>query len=228
MCVADFVLCCVADEKTCTDSEQELEHQDERCTASNSPGPEPVSPYSSRCEDRIRDRPTSISGGPEKKDQESIFSIRNLEKDKAESRHRKDTTDALSKDSEGGGISATKDAFSPLMVQTESPSHFSPGHLQSLALSGLHSQQFFNPLNTGSPLLFHPGQFAMAPGAFSAMGMGHLLASVSGASALENGSLSGQGTGGTPNPFPFHLSQHMLASQVRTPVAQAANQRAAG
>ncbi|KAM4627964.1 T-box transcription factor TBX2b isoform 2-T2 [Polymixia lowei] len=195
------------DEKTCTDSEQELDHHDERCTGSNSPGPEPLSPYSSRCEERMRDRPSA-----EKKD-DSIFSIRNLEKDKAESRHRKDTTEPSKKDSETGGISASKEGFSPLMVQTESPSHFSPSHLQSLALSGLHSQQFFNPLNTGSPLLFHPGQFAMAPGAFSAMGMGHLLASVSGASGLENGSLAGQGTGGTPNPFPFHLSQHMLASQ---------------
>lgn len=200
---------CVVDDKTCTDSEQELEHNDELCAGSNSPGPESMSPYSSRCEERVRDRPST-----EKKD-DSIFSIRNLEKDKAESRHRKDTTDALTKDSEAGGISASKDAFSPLMVQTESPSHFSPGHLQSLALSGLHSQQFFNPLSTGSPLLFHPGQFAMAPGAFSAMGMGHLLASVSGTSGLENGSLSAQGTGGTPSPFPFHLSQHMLASQVR-------------
>ncbi|XP_053278915.1 T-box transcription factor TBX2b isoform X1 [Pleuronectes platessa] len=189
------------DEKMCSDSEQELE-PDEHCDASSSPGPEPVSPYSSRCEDRVRDRPSA-----EKKD-DSVFSIRHPEKDKAESRHRKDTTDALTKDSEAGGISASKDTFSPLMVQTESPSHFSPGHLQSLALSGLHSQQFFNPLNAGSPLLFHPGQFAMAPGAFSAMGMGHLLASVSG---LENGSLSAQGAGG--NPFPFHLSQHMLASQ---------------
>ncbi|XP_029963925.1 T-box transcription factor TBX2b isoform X1 [Salarias fasciatus] len=196
------------DEKTCTDSEQELDHPDDRCTASNSPGPEPVSPYSSRCEEHLRDRP-----GAEKKD-ESIFSIRNLEKDKGESRHRKDTADTLTKDSEAGGISASKDVFSPLVVQTESPSHFSPSHLQSLALSGLHSQQFFNPLNAGSPLLFHPGQFAMAPGAFSAMGMGHLLASVSGAGALENGGLSGQGSGGaTPSPFPFHLSQHMLASQ---------------
>lgn len=193
---------CDADEKTCTDSEQELEHHDEP----NSPGPEPVSPFSSRCEERVRDRPST-----EKKD-DSLFSVRNLEKDKAESRHRKDTTDVLTKDSESGGISATKEAYSPLMVQTESPSHFSPGHLQSLALSGLHSQQFFNPLGAGSPLLFHPGQFAMAPGAFSAMGMGHLLASVSGASALEN-SLVAQGAGG--NPFPFHLSQHMLASQVR-------------
>lgn len=144
-----------------------------------------------------------------------MFSIRNLEKDKVESRHRKDTPDVLTKDLESGGISATKETFSPLMVQTESPSHFSPGHLQSLALSGLHSQQFFNPMSAGSPLLFHPGQFAMGPGAFSAMGMGHLLASVSGSSGLENGSLSTQVTAGSPNPFPFHLSQHMLASQVR-------------
>ncbi|XP_054649857.1 T-box transcription factor TBX2b [Dunckerocampus dactyliophorus] len=189
------------DEKTCSDSEQELEHHDERCTSSNSLGTEPVSPYSSRCEERIRERP----GVADKKD-DSAFGVRNLEKDKAESRHRKDTAD-----SEAGSINALKDTFSPLMVQTESPSsHFNPGHLQSLALSGLHSQQFFNPLNTGSPLLFHPGQFAMNPGAFSAMGMGHLLASVSGASGLETAS---QGTGGTPNSFPFHLSQHMLASQ---------------
>lgn len=197
------------EETTCTDSEQEVDHQEEHCNASISPGPEPLSPYSSRCEERVRDRP-----GPEKKD-DSLFSVRNLEKDKSDIRHRKDTLDLPKKDSEssGGGISASKDGYSPLMVQTESPAHFSPSHLQSLALSGLHSQQFFNPLNAGSPLLFHPGQFAMAPGAFSAMGMGHLLASVSGASGLENGSLSSQGTGGVASAFPFHLSQHMLASQ---------------
>lgn len=210
----------VADDKNCSDSEQELDHHDDLRPGSNSPGPEPVSPYSSRCEERVRD------GRPDSKKDEPIFSIRSLEKDKAEGRHRKDSSDPLSKDSEsssvGGSVgavgAAAKDAFSPLMVQTESPSHFSPGHLQSLALSGLHSQQFFNPLNAGSPLLFHPGQFAMAPGAFSAMGMGHLLASVSGAGALENGSLSGQGSGAgaaAASPFPFHLSQHMLASQVR-------------
>ncbi|TNN63694.1 T-box transcription factor TBX2b [Liparis tanakae] len=198
------------DDKTCSDSEQELDNHDERCTGSESPGPEPESPYSSRCEERIRDRPST------EKKEDSLFTIRNLEKDKADkgdSRHRKDTANVLTKDLDAGGISATKETFSPLMVQTESPSHFSPGHLQSLALSGLHSQQFFNPMGAGSPLLFHPGQFAMTPGAFSAMGMGHLLASVSGASALENSVLSNQGTGGSPNPFPFHLSQHMLASQ---------------
>lgn len=150
----------------------------------------------------------------DKKD-DPILNVRSLVKDKAESRHRKDIADMLIKDAEAGSISAIKDTFSPLMLQTESPPHFNPGHLQSLALSGLHSQQFFNPLNTGSPLLFHPGQFAMTPGALSAMGMGHLLASVSGASGLENSNLSSQGTGGTTNAFPFHLSQHMLASQVR-------------
>lgn len=205
---APFSLC-VSDEKDCSDSEQEMEQPNERCTASNSPEPEPMSPYSSRCEDRVRDRHSA-----EKKD-DSVFSIRNLEKDKADNRHRKDTTDTVTKDSEAAATGTNKDEYSPLMLKTESHSHFSPSRLQGLALSGLHSQQFFNPLNTGSPLLFHPGQFAMAPGAFSAMGTGHLLASVSGTSGLENGSLSAQSTGGTPNPFPFHLSQHMLASQVR-------------
>ncbi|KAL0174557.1 hypothetical protein M9458_030525, partial [Cirrhinus mrigala] len=185
-------------EKTCTDSEHELDHQDERCGGSSSPGPEPPSPFRPALEKKD-DYPDS------RKSSDSIFSIRNLEKDKTENRPRKDT-DLSKKDTENGGLSGSKDSFSPLMVQTESPSHFGAGHLQSLALSGLHSQQFFNPLNTGQPLLFHPGQFAMAPGAFSAMGMGHLLASVSGAGGLENGSL-------TPSPFPFHLSQHMLASQ---------------
>ncbi|XP_061684157.1 T-box transcription factor TBX2b-like isoform X4 [Syngnathoides biaculeatus] len=194
------------DEKTCTDSEQELENFGERCTSANSLGTEPVSPYSSQCEERIGERPDMDKS-------DSTFSVRRLEKDKAENRHRKDTTDILIKDSEAGTISAMKDIYSPLMVQTESPSHFNPGHLQSLALSGLHSQRFFNPLNTGSPLLFHPGQFAMTPATLSAVGMGHILASVSGASGLENTSLSTQGTGGTHSSFPFHLSQHMLASQ---------------
>ncbi|XP_028662884.1 T-box transcription factor TBX2b isoform X1 [Erpetoichthys calabaricus] len=204
------------DEKLCTDSDQELDKQDERSASLVSPGPEPLSPVSPRSVDRIKERPS-----PEKKDEssdsrkenDSIFGIRNLEKDKLESRHRKET-ESTKKDMESGSLSSSKEGFTPLMVQTESPSHFTTGHLQSLALSGLHGQQFFNPLNAGQPLFIHPGQFAMGPGAFSAMGMGHLLASVSGASSLENGALStAQGTGGTPTPFPFHLSQHMLASQ---------------
>ncbi|KAL4647190.1 T-box transcription factor TBX2 [Arapaima gigas] len=205
------------DEKTLTDSEQELDHQEERCAGGSSPGQDPHSPtpFSPRGEDRVKERPS-----PEKKDDypesrkqsDSVFSIRNLEKDKSENRHRKDA-ESSKKDADCGPLGAGKDGFSPLMVQTESPSHFSAGHLQSLALSGLPNQQFFSPLNTGQPLFIHPGQFAMAPGAFSAMGMSHLLASVSGAGGLENGSLAGQGSASTPTPFPFHLSQHMLASQ---------------
>ncbi|MCI4385884.1 hypothetical protein PGIGA_G00055790 [Pangasianodon gigas] len=202
------------EDKACTDSEHEAEQQEDRCGGSSSP--KAPSPFSPRCEERSRERPS-----PEKKEDysdsrkqnESIFSLGNLDKDKLENKHRKDSTESSKKDVDIGGLSGSKDSFSPLMVQTESPSHFGAGHLQSLALSGLHSQQFFNPLNTGQPLLFHPGQFAMGPGAFSAMGMGHLLASVSGASGLENGSLPAQGAGSSPNPFPFHLSQHMLASQ---------------
>ncbi|KPP77115.1 T-box transcription factor TBX2b-like [Scleropages formosus] len=205
------------EEKTLTDSEQELDHQEERCAGGSSPGQDPQSPtpFSPRGEERVKERPS-----PEKKDDypesrkqsDSVFSIRNLEKDKSENRHRKDA-ESSKKEADCGPLAGAKDGFSPLMVQTESPSHFSAGHLQSLALSGLHSQQFFNPLSTGQPLFIHPGQFAMAPGAFSAMGMSHLLASVSGAGGLENGSLAGQGSASTPTPFPFHLSQHMLASQ---------------
>jgi T-box protein 2 len=148
-----------------------------------------------------------------RKESDSVFSIRNPEKDKLDHKHRQET-EPTQNNTDSGGISGVKDGFSPLMVQTESPSHFSASHLQSLAFSGLHSQQFFNPLNTGQ-MLFHPGQFAMAPGAFSTMGMGHLLTSVSGANGLENGSLSSQ-SAGCHSHFPFHLSQHMLASQVKS------------
>lgn len=131
---------------------------------------------------------------------------------------RKDSQEGAKKEgpADCAPLGPSKESFSPLMVQTDSPPHLSAGHLQSLALSGLHGQQFFNPLNAGQPFFIHPGQFAMAPGAFSAMGMGHLLASVAGGGGLENGGLSAaQGTAAAATPFPFHLSQHMLASQVR-------------
>ena len=147
-----------------------------------------------------------------RKDSDSVLSIRNLEKNKGDVvvANRKDS-EPTKKDTECSGLGAVKEGFSPVM--TESPSHFSASHLQSLALSGLHGQHFYNPLNTGTPLFLHPGQFAMNPGAFSTMGMGHLLASMSGAAGLENGGLSPQSA--SPSAFPFHLSQHMLASQVK-------------
>lgn len=120
-------------------------------------------------------------------------------------------------------------SLAPLVVQTDSASPLGAGHLPGLAFSShLHGQQFFGPLGAGQPLFLHPGQFAMGPGAFSAMGMGHLLASVAGGGGNSGGAAPGTAAGldagglgptasaaSTAAPFPFHLSQHMLASQVR-------------
>ncbi len=203
------------DDKNCNESDNELDPHDDGLIRVSSPDQRPRSPFSPHCEDRVNERTNPEKKGDyldSRKETDSAFSIRNLEKDKLDSRNLKES-DNSKKDADSVGLSTVKDGFSPLMVQTESPSHFSASHLQSLALSGLHNQHFFNPLSTGQPLLFHPGQFAMTPSAFSTMSMGHLLASMSGASGLENGSLSSQSTS-SPNPFQFHLSQHMLASQV--------------
>lgn len=174
----------------------------------SSPCPQAASPCKPSNEERVKDRSDldrKEDYADSSKESDSAFSIRNPEKDKSEKVNPKEPEPSRK---EG------KERFTPLLIQTEGPSSFSANHLQSLALSGLHGQPLFNPLSAaGHPLLFHPSQFAMAPGAFSTMGMGHLLASMSGTSALENGGLSPQGTG-TPGSFPFHLSQHMLASQV--------------
>ncbi|XP_055056336.2 T-box transcription factor TBX2a [Misgurnus anguillicaudatus] len=201
-------------DKNCNESDHEHDEQDDMSIRVSSPGQGPPSPFSPHCEDKVKDKSNpeiKEDFSDSRKENDSIFSGRNLEKDKLDGRTLKES-DTSKKDGDCMGLNTVKEGFSPLMVQTESPSHFNAGHLQSLALSGLHNQHFFNPLSTGQPLLFHPGQFAMAPSAFSTMGMGHLLASMSGASGLENGSLSSQSTSSS-NPFPFHLSQHMLASQ---------------
>ncbi|NXW65075.1 TBX3 factor, partial [Eurystomus gularis] len=116
-----------------------------------------------------------------------------------------------------------KEPFAPLTVQTDSTAHLSQGHLQNLGFPpALAGQQFFSPLGNGHPLLLHPGQFAMG-GAFSGMaaGMGPLLATVSGASAgvsgLDNTAMAtaaAQGlSGASAAALPFHLQQHVLASQ---------------
>ncbi|XP_074016698.1 T-box transcription factor TBX2 [Numenius arquata] len=204
------------EEKPGADSDAEVEKvPEERPVAAASPGGEDATPRGSpRCpEERSKERrsPEKVKDGasPREGPGEGLFGARGLEKDKVEGRRKE--PDPSKKDAEGG---LGKEAFAPLMVHTDSPPHLSAGHLQSLALSGLHGQQFFSPLGAGQPLFIHPGQFAMAPGAFSAMGMGHLLASVTGGGSLENGALSSApGAAGTATPFPFHLSQHMLASQ---------------
>lgn len=197
------------DEKNSTESDQEFEHQEQMSVGVSSPGPQAASPFNPSIEERVKDRPDldkKEDYADSSRESDSAFSIRNPEKDKSERRNPKESEPSRK---EG------KERFTPLLIQTEGPSSFSANHFQSLALSGLHGQPLFNPLSAaGHPLLFHPSQFAMAPGAFSTMGMGHLLASMSGASALENGGLSPQGSA-TPGSFPFHLSQHMLASQVK-------------
>ncbi|XP_074868895.1 T-box transcription factor TBX3 [Carettochelys insculpta] len=116
-----------------------------------------------------------------------------------------------------------KEPFAPLTVQTDSAAHLSQGPLQNLGFPpGLAGQQFFNPLGNGHPLLLHPSQFAMG-GAFSSMaaGMGPLLATVSGAAGGVSGldstvmaTAAAQGlSGASAAALPFHLQQHVLASQ---------------
>ncbi|KAM4827794.1 T-box transcription factor TBX3 [Thomomys bottae] len=114
-----------------------------------------------------------------------------------------------------------KDAFAPLSVQTDAAAaHLAQGPLPGLGFApSLAGQQFFN----GHPLFLHPGQFAMG-GAFSSMaaGMGPLLATVSGASTGVSGldstamasAAAAQGlSGASAATLPFHLQQHVLASQ---------------
>ncbi|KAL4839855.1 hypothetical protein H8958_010356 [Nasalis larvatus] len=115
-----------------------------------------------------------------------------------------------------------KEAFAPLTVQSDAAAaHLAQGPLPGLGFApGLAGQQFFN----GHPLFLHPSQFAMG-GAFSSMaaaGMGPLLATVSGASTGVSGldstamasAAAAQGlSGASAATLPFHLQQHVLASQ---------------
>nr|XP_057920319.1 T-box transcription factor TBX3a isoform X2 [Doryrhamphus excisus] len=110
-----------------------------------------------------------------------------------------------------------KDSFVPLTVQTEG-AHMGHGHLPNFGFpGGLTGQQFFNHLGGAHPFLLHPSQFNMG-GAFSNMaaGMGPLLAAVStgGVSSMDTSSMasSPQSLAGAPG-LPFHLQQHVLASQ---------------
>lgn len=112
----------------------------------------------------------------------------------------------------------SKDSFMPLTVQTDSP-HIGHSHLHNFGFpTGLTGQQFFNHLGSAHPFLLHPSQFNVG-GAFSNMaaGMGPLLAAVStgGVSTMDTTSMASppQTLTGAPG-LPFHLQQHVLASQV--------------
>lgn len=111
----------------------------------------------------------------------------------------------------------SKESFMPLTVQTDS-AHIGHSHLHNFGFpTGLTGQQFFNHLGSAHPFLLHPSQFNMG-GAFSNMaaGMGPLLAAVStgGVSTMDTTSMASPPQGLTPG-LPFHLQQHVLASQVK-------------
>ncbi|MGH0129932.1 UNVERIFIED_CONTAM: hypothetical protein FKN15_040326 [Acipenser sinensis] len=112
-----------------------------------------------------------------------------------------------------------KETYVPLTVQTDSSAHLSHGHMHHFGFPpGLAGQQFFNPLSATHPFLLHPSQFNMG-GTFSNMaaaGMGPLLAAVSsaGVSTMETASIASSAQGLTAtSSLPFHLQQHVLASQ---------------
>nr|XP_044988816.1 T-box transcription factor TBX3 isoform X2 [Jaculus jaculus] len=135
---------------------------------------------------------------------------------------------ALAAKAEEARALPAKDAFAPLSVQTDAAAaaaaaaHLAQGPLPGLGFApGLAGQQFFN----GHPLFLHPGQFAMGS-AFSSMaaGMGPLLATVSGAStggvsgldsttAMASAAAAQGLSGASAATLPFHLQQHVLASQ---------------
>ncbi|XP_043093191.1 T-box transcription factor TBX3a isoform X2 [Puntigrus tetrazona] len=111
----------------------------------------------------------------------------------------------------------SKENYMPLTVQTDGAAHLNQNHLHNFGFPpGLAGQQFFNHLGGAHPFLLHPGQFNMG-GAFSNMaaGMGPILAAVSsgGVSSMDASSMPSPSQSLTGAPLPFHLQQHVLASQ---------------
>ncbi|XP_076024947.1 T-box transcription factor TBX2b-like [Genypterus blacodes] len=116
---------------------------------------------------------------------------------------------AIGKDTDSPKKELLKDNVLPVTSQRQSSSPLGAGHHQTLAFSSVYNQRF---LKLGSPFSFYPGQFPVNPESFSTADMGHLFSSLSRVNIPENGGLSSQSIG-SPNPFMFHLSQHMLAPQ---------------
>uniref|UniRef100_A0AAZ3QA16 T-box domain-containing protein n=1 Tax=Oncorhynchus tshawytscha TaxID=74940 RepID=A0AAZ3QA16_ONCTS len=114
--------------------------------------------------------------------------------------------------------SISKESYMPLTIQTDSSPHLSQSHMHHFGFPpGLAGQQFFSHLGGAHPFLLHPSQFNMG-GAFSNMaaGMGPLLAAVSsgGVSTMDTASMASPSQSLTgAHGLPFHLQQHVLASQ---------------
>ncbi|KAG7254670.1 hypothetical protein CRUP_037332, partial [Coryphaenoides rupestris] len=133
-----------------------------------------------------------------------------------------------SSSSNGVGVGGLgKDSYMPLGVHADASHLGHGGHLHNFGFpTGLSGQQFFNHLGGTHPFMLHPGQFNVG-GAFSNMaaaaaaGMGPLLAaavSSGGVGAMDTAggmaaaAAAAQGLGGAHG-LPFHLQQHVLASQ---------------
>ncbi|KAJ3604949.1 hypothetical protein NHX12_027000 [Muraenolepis orangiensis] len=107
--------------------------------------------------------------------------------------------------------------YIPLSVHTDPPHMAHHGHMHSFGFPpGLSGQPFFNHLGGAAhPFLLHPGQFNMG-GAFSNMGplLAAAVSSGGAMSAMDTASLAStaQSLGGAAG-LPFHLQQHVLASQ---------------
>ncbi|KAI7812876.1 T-box transcription factor TBX3a [Triplophysa rosa] len=111
----------------------------------------------------------------------------------------------------------SKENDMPLTVQTDGTAQLNHSHLHNFGFPpGLAGQQFFNHLGGGHPFLLHPSQFNMG-GAFSNMaaGMGPILAAVSsgGVCPMDTSSVASPAQNLSGAPLPFHLQQHVLASQ---------------
>lgn len=224
---------CPSEGESDAEAESKEDHGPEACeaaristTTSEEPGRDKGSPggkahlFAAEAAGRPRD-----SGRPDKASPDSRHSPATISSSTrglgAEERRSPGRDGAATSKLEEARAPPGKEVFAPLSVQTDAAAaHLAQGPLPGLGFApGLAGQQFFN----GHPLFLHPGQFAMG-GAFSSMaaGMGPLLATVSGASTGVSGldstamasAAAAQGlSGASAATLPFHLQQHVLASQ---------------
>ncbi|KAM7374105.1 hypothetical protein PAMP_006782 [Pampus punctatissimus] len=184
---------------TCQDntgSDSDIDIQDEDIAEDSFSRTEYSSPLSLRSEDILWNR-SAVSKSNDNQDTTKVKTIFRTSGDEY----------SMEMDSSKNHMSEIKDGLLPMMLQAQSSSSLSAGHLQNFALS--NSQQF---LKHGAPLLFHPRHLSVKPHTFSTTRIRHPFSSLPGENDLENGGPSSQSIT-SPSPFIFHLSQHMLASQ---------------
>jgi T-box protein 3 len=228
---------CPSEAESDAEAESKEEHGPEACdaakistTTSEEPGRDKGSPavkahlFAAEPGGRARDSGRLDKASPDSRHSPATISssTRGLGAEERRSPGREGASATAAAKVEEARALPAKEAFAPLTVQTDAATaHLAQAPLPGLGFApGLAGQQFFN----GHPLFLHPGQFAMG-GAFSSMaaGMGPLLATVSGASTGVSGldstamasAAAAQGlSGASAATLPFHLQQHVLASQV--------------